>query len=166
MNGGEVRRARRSEPPALDRLRFEPMQVRDLDEVLAIERVSFTTPWSRAAYHRELLLNGCATYLVGRLDGRVVSYGGMWVVLDEAHVTNLAVHPDYRRGGVGRVTMLALEQRARELGARRMTLEVRVSNTPARRLYEKLGYRGTGIRRNYYTDTREDAIVMWKDLED
>jgi len=146
------------------RVRFEPMRVADLDEVLAIEHLSFPTPWSRAAYHRELVTNGYATYIVGRLDGRVVSYGGMWVILDEAHITNIAVHPDWRRAGLGRLTMAALEARAVELGATRITLEVRVSNITARRLYEGLGYRGTGVRRNYYSDTREDAIVMWKDL--
>lgn len=146
------------------RVRFEPMRVTDLDEVLAIEQASFPTPWSRAAYHRELVTNGYATYIVGRAGGRVVSYGGMWVVLDEAHVTNVAVHPARRNAGLGRQTMLALEEKARELGACRMTLEVRVSNMAARYLYESLGFRGTGVRRNYYSDTHEDAIVMWKDL--
>lgn len=146
-------------------LRFEGMRVTDLDEVLAIEEVSFPTPWSRAAYHRELVTNGYATYVVGRLDGRLVAYGGMWVILDEAHVTNIAVHPDFREAGLGRLTMRVLEEKARELGALRMTLEVRVSNLPARRLYEALGYRGTGVRRNYYSDTHEDAIVMWKDID-
>ncbi|RJQ09255.1 MAG: ribosomal-protein-alanine N-acetyltransferase [Bacillota bacterium] len=140
------------------------MKVTDLDEVLAIEHLSFPTPWSRAAYHRELVTNGYATYVVGRLDGRVVSYGGMWVILDEAHITNIAVHPDWRHAGLGRLTMAVLEAKAVELGAVRITLEVRVSNITARRLYDGLGYRGTGVRRNYYSDTREDAIVMWKDL--
>ncbi len=157
-------RAAKPEGGPVERLRFEPMRVTDLDEVLAIEQASFTTPWSRAAYHRELVSNGYATYLVGRLDGRLVCYGGMWVILDEAHVTNIAVHPDYRNAGVGRRMMHVLESRARELGATRITLEVRVSNLAARHLYEKLGFRGTGVRRNYYSDTREDAIVMWKDL--
>ncbi len=140
------------------------MRVSDLDEVLAIEHASFSTPWSRAAYHRELVINGYATYLVGRVDGRIISYGGMWVILDEGHITNIAVHPGFRECGVGRLTMLALEEKALALGACRMTLEVRVSNTAARRLYEHLGYRGTGVRRHYYSDTHEDAIVMWKDL--
>lgn len=148
----------------LDKVCFEPMRVTDLDEVLAIENRSFTTPWSRAAYHRELVTNGYAAYIVGRLGGKVVSYGGMWVILDEAHITNIAVHPNLRNRGLGRLTMLALERKAAELGASRMTLEVRVSNAVARHLYESLGFRGTGIRRNYYSDTHEDAIVMWKDI--
>jgi len=149
----------------LDRIRFEPMRVRDIDDILTIEHQSFPTPWSRMAYHRELVVNDYATYLVGRLNNHIVSYGGMWVVLDEAHVTNIAVRPDHRRSGLGRLTMLALEAKALELGASRMTLEVRASNLEARRLYEGLGYRGTGVRRNYYSDTHEDAIVMWKDLD-
>jgi ribosomal-protein-alanine N-acetyltransferase len=146
------------------RMRFEPMRLGDLDEVMGIEVLSFPTPWSRAAYQRELITNGYAAYLVGRLDGRIISYGGMWVILDEAHITNIAVHPDFRERGVGGQAMAALEEKARALGACRITLEVRVSNTGARHLYERLGYRGTGVRRNYYSDTREDAIVMWKDL--
>lgn len=145
-------------------LRYEAMRVADLDEVLAIEQASFSTPWSRAAYHRELITNGYATYLIGRLDGHVITYGGMWVILDEAHVTNIAVDPGFRARGAGRRTMAALEERAAQLGASRMTLEVRVSNLAARRLYEALGYHGTGVRRNYYSDTHEDAMVMWKDL--
>lgn len=148
----------------LEKITFDSMRVADLDEVLAIEHQSFTTPWSRAAYHRELVTNGYATYIVGRYAGRVISYGGMWVILDEAHITNIAVHPDHRGLGVGRLTMHALQSKAAELGATRMTLEVRVSNLTARHLYESLGFRGTGVRRNYYSDTHEDAIVMWKDL--
>ncbi len=145
-------------------IRFEPMRVTDLDEVLAIENRSFSTPWSRAAYHRELVTNGYATYMVGRLDDALVAYAGMWVILDEAHITNIAVNHAYRGRGIGRLAMLALEQKALELGAIRMTLEVRVSNTAARHLYETIGFRGTGVRRDYYSDTHEDAIVMWKDL--
>ncbi len=159
-----VRKDTGSGPVPLERIRFEPMRVTDLDEVLYIEHNSFTTPWSRAAYHRELVTNGYATYIVGRLEGRVIAYGGMWVILDEAHVTNIAVHPDYRNRGVGRLAMRALERKAAELGACRMTLEVRVSNTAARHLYEDLGFSGTGVRRSYYSDTHEDAVVMWKDL--
>lgn len=151
-------------PVTPDQVRFEAMRLRDLDEVLAIEHSSFPTPWSRASYHRELVVNGYATYLVGRIDGRLASYGGMWVVLDEAHITNIAVHPQFRGRGLGWLTLTALEARARELEASRMTLEVRVSNHVARRLYEKAGFRGTGVRRNYYSDTGEDAIVMWKDI--
>lgn len=164
MSEGKLPEAPSPPPAVLSRLRFEPMRVTDLDEVMDIEQASFTTPWSRGAYHRELTANGYATYLVGRIGGRVVAYGGMWVILDEAHITNIAVHPDWRNLGVGRRMMAALERKAADLGAARITLEVRVSNLPARHLYEKLGYRATGLRRDYYTDTHEDAIVMWKDL--
>jgi len=145
----------------LDDLEVRAMTVNDLDQVMEIERVSFPTPWSRAAYHRELTDNAYARYVVATRDGQVVGYAGMWVLLEEAHVTNIAVHPRYRRRGLGETLMRELMRLAREAGASRMTLEVRPSNSPAQRLYAKLGFHRHGIRRRYYSDTKEDAIVMW-----
>lgn len=143
---------------------IDSMRVRDLNEVLNIERVSFLTPWSRYSFLSELLENDRAYYLVARSGGRLVGYAGMWLIADEGHVTNIAVHPLYRGRGVGRQLMLAIEHMARCKGARRMTLEVRVSNTVARHLYEQLGYESAGIRPRYYRDNNEDAVIMWKDL--
>ncbi|CAB1129279.1 ribosomal protein S18 alanine N-acetyltransferase [Candidatus Hydrogenisulfobacillus filiaventi] len=139
------------------------MYLDDLDAVLEIERRSFPTPWSRNAFRSELLENTVATYLVLEFHGRVVAYGGMWVILDEAHVTNVAVHPDYRGRHLGEAMMQGLLDRARAQGVRRMTLEVRRGNTVAQNLYRKLGFVQLGVRRGYYTDTREDAFIMWKD---
>jgi len=141
---------------------IRPMREGDLDQVLEIEALSFPIPWSRYAFASELKENAFAYYLVCQDGEQVVGYAGMWVILDEAHITNVAVHPDHRRRGVGQMLMLALEEAALARGATRITLEVRVSNTAAQQLYEMLGYRRTGVRRAYYTDNKEDALIMWK----
>ncbi|MGE5484101.1 MAG: ribosomal protein S18-alanine N-acetyltransferase [Ignavibacteriales bacterium] len=138
------------------------MTLGDLDAVQEVEQQSFPTPWSRKAFWCELTQNIYAHYIVVRVGGVVAGYGGMWVILDEAHVTNIAVDPAYRGHGLGRRIMLELMERARSRGATRMTLEVRKSNEVARRLYEKLGFVAKGIRRGYYADLKEDAIIMWK----
>lgn len=143
----------------------DPMRVRDLNEIMIIERLSFSTPWSKGAFLSELLENDRAHYLVARMDGRAVGYVGIWLVADEGHITNVAVHPDYRSRGVGRRLMEAITDLARRRGARRLTLEVRKSNLRAQRLYESLGFRSVGVRRGYYRDNNEDAIIMWRDLE-
>lgn len=139
------------------------MTPRDLDEVLAIERQSYPTPWSRHAFTSELTANVYAHYFTARLDGKLVGYFGMWVFFDEAHITNIAVHPDFRRQGIGEQMMRFAFKKARELGATKMTLEVRLSNHGAQALYRKLGFQDRGIRKGYYSDTNEDAIIMWKD---
>jgi len=138
------------------------MGLEHLDEVMEIERLSFPTPWSRGAYQREILDNSYARYIVALLGGRVVGYAGMWVLMDEAHVTNIAVHPDYRHLGIGERILRELIRRAYAAGADKMTLEVRVSNVVAQNLYKKLGFAFRGIRRGYYTDTHEDAMIMWR----
>jgi ribosomal-protein-alanine N-acetyltransferase len=150
----------RSAPPVT----VEPMRLRDLPEILKIERLSFTTPWSKAAFLSELLENDRAYYLVAKVDQRAVGYVGVWLVAGEGHITNVAVHPWYRRQGIGRRLMLAIEKLAREKRVRRMTLEVRRSNEVAQNLYEQLDYVGAGYRRGYYGDNNEDALIMWKEL--
>jgi len=139
------------------------MQPSDLDEVLAIERVSFPTPWSRGAFMAELFDSSRSCYLVAKLNGRVVGYIGVWLILDEAHITNIAVHPCYRRRGIGRKLLRSMMRVAASRGAKRMTLEVRASNIGAQRLYEQLGFTSVGVRRGYYHDNNEDAIIMWKE---
>ncbi|PSR32945.1 MAG: ribosomal-protein-alanine N-acetyltransferase [Sulfobacillus benefaciens] len=139
------------------------MYLADLEAVMGIEAHSFPTPWSRNAFQTELLENTFATYLVLDFHGRVVAYGGMWIILDEAHITNVAVHPDYRGHHLGQQMMEGLMDRARALGVQRMTLEVRRGNAVAQNLYHKLGFVQLGVRRGYYTDTHEDAFIMWKD---
>jgi ribosomal-protein-alanine N-acetyltransferase len=142
------------------RLRIEEMDVADLHAVQAIERASFRTPWPPEAYRSELTTNRLATYLVVRADQEVVGYGGIWMMVDEAHLTTFAVEPRWRRRGVGEHLLLALLDLALARRAREATLEVRVSNLAARRLYEKFGFRPVGIRPHYYSDDGEDALIM------
>jgi ribosomal-protein-alanine N-acetyltransferase len=138
----------------------EPMTLDDIPAVHAIERLSFSTPWPSEAFEEELNRNRLAHYLVARRNGEVLGFGGVWMMVDEAHVTTFSVHPDVRRHGVGTRLLLGLLERARQLGAARMTLEVRVSNAAAQALYAKLGFAEAGIRRGYYTDDGEDALIM------
>ena len=145
------------------RIVFAPMLPEHIDDVARIEEASFSTPWPRLSFASELD-NDFAFYIVALYRGQVIGYAGMWLILNEAHVTNVAVHPDYRRHGVGRLLMQELIWKAVLLGATSMTLEVRAFNEVARQLYSTLGFRQEGRRRGYYTDTGEDALIMWKRL--
>src|SRR5689334_1535319 len=145
------------------KVRIESMRLEDLDDVQAIEEASFTTPWPPNAYRSELMTNRLASYLVGRVDGRIVAYGGMWLMVDEAHITTFAVHPGWRRQRIGERLLLAFMDLARDRHAREATLEVRLSNLAARRLYEKYGFRPVGLRPRYYSDNNEDALIMTTD---
>lgn len=143
----------------------EPMRAGDLDEVLSIERASFTMPWSRGAFLYEIEQNRVARCRVVREADDIVGYVCVWEIADEVHVTNIAVHPGHRRRGIARsmLEMLLAEARARDL--RLVVLEVRPSNHQAIALYESFGFRVTGRRRGYYYDTGEDALVMETRLE-
>jgi [ribosomal protein S18]-alanine N-acetyltransferase len=145
-------------PPSA--LRIEAMRLADIPEVQAIERASFTSPWPPQAYRSELETNRLAMYLVGRVGGQVVAYAGTWLMVDEAHITTFAVHPAWRRRRIGERLLLAVLDLSLDRGAREATLEVRLSNLAARRLYEKYGFRPVGLRPRYYTDNGEDALIM------
>jgi ribosomal-protein-alanine N-acetyltransferase len=141
-------------------VRIGPMALEDIPAVLDIERASFTAPWPPEAFQQELRHNRLARYVVARQGGAVVGYAGIWLMVDEAHITTFAVHPDSRRQGVGRRLLLATIAVADDLGANRMTLEVRVSNLAAQALYGEYGFAIAGRRERYYTDDGEDAYVM------
>lgn len=143
---------------------FRLMRDEDIDQVLIVEHASFTIPWSREAFQNELQNNKFAVYLVLEVNQRVVGYCGVWVILDEAHVTNVAVLPEYRGRKLGEALMRKLIGVVKEKGARSMTLEVRVTNDIAQSLYRKFGFKDGGIRKNYYSDNQEDALVMWVKL--
>lgn len=143
--------------------RIRTMLPTDIDGVLQVELNCFAVPWSRVAFENEINDNDLAHYLVIEAGDRIIGYAGMWMILDEAHVTNIAVISGDRRQGLGERLLLALIGQARQLGAVSMTLEVRPSNTAAQVLYRKLGFENRGIRRQYYSDTKEDAIIMWRD---
>jgi ribosomal-protein-alanine N-acetyltransferase len=136
------------------------MHPADLGDVLVIEQASFSMPWSRGAFLYEIEQNRVARCWVGRADGRLVGYICLWEVADELHITNVAVHPEARRRGVGRALLESVFAHAHASGARIVLLEVRPSNTEARALYESFGFRVIGRRRGYYYDTGEDALVM------
>lgn len=142
------------------------MVLDDIDEVLLIERDAFTTPWEREAFETELTKNQFACYYVVVVDGKVVGYCGLWKVMDEAQITNVAVASDYRGHSYGESLMCYVMEWLKALGVVSLSLEVRVSNTPAQSLYQKLGFRKAGIRKNYYADNQEDAWVMWVKLND
>lgn len=141
-------------------LEVGPMRMADIAAVLEIERLSFSSPWPAFAFEQELTANRLAHYRVARLNGRVVAFGGIWLMVDEAHITTFGVHPDHRRRGIGRRLLLRLAEAAIDLGSARMTLEVRVGNTGAQALYRSFGFRVSGQRVAYYSDDGEDALVM------
>lgn len=136
----------------------------DIDDVLIVENSSFATPWSRTAFVNELVNNKFAHYLVLEHNRKIIGYCGVWVIVDEAHITNIAVHSLYRGLKLGEQLLVHAIELAKTLGATKMTLEVRVSNHVAKSLYTKLGFEPGGIRKNYYTDNQEDALVMWVGL--
>lgn len=140
------------------------MTIDDIDEVLEVEHASFNTPWTRVAFENEILNNNFATYFVAEDNEQVVGYSGVWVIIDEAHITNIAVLPDYRGLKLGEALLRQLVIHAKACRSRTMTLEVRISNKVAMNLYEKLGFQKGGTRKSYYTDNHEDAYVMWVGL--
>ena len=143
-------------------LSVDKMELADLDAVLALENIAFVSPWSRSSFLYELLENPRAVYLAAKFDGRLAGYIGMWEIFDEGHITNLAVHPDFRRQGIARRLLGDLTEIAKSHGIIKLTLEVRQSNLPAQFLYAKIGFIKAGIRRKYYRDNNEDALIMWK----
>jgi [ribosomal protein S18]-alanine N-acetyltransferase len=139
------------------------MTVEDLPAVEEIEHESFTTPWPANAYRSELEKNRLAHYIVARYEDQVVGFAGIWLMVDEAHITTFAVRKAWRRQGIGERLLLALLDLSKARGAREATLEVRPSNHPARRLYEKYGFMLVGVRPRYYSDDNEDALIMTTD---
>lgn len=179
----------------------EPMRPEDIPEVMVIEHVAFSAPWSARAYDYELHYNEMAHYYVARpsyprttpdstvnahaavskrrpsiferfsrsekkpvpaSNGTtpVVGYGGLWLMIDEAHISTIASHPDWRGKGIGELLLFAMIENSMEIGAQLVTLEVRVSNTAAQSLYRKYGFLVAGTRRGYYSDNGEDAYIM------
>lgn len=133
----------------------------DIPAVLRIESLSFTTSWPSNAFWNEIQENKLAHYYVGRLGDRIVAYGGIWVVLDDSHITTIAVHPDMRGKKYGEEMLLFLIRDAIARDASWMTLEVRESNASAQSLYRKYGFTVVSTRRAYYSDNNENALVMW-----
>ena len=140
-----------------------PMRRRHLRSVLRIEALVYPRPWSLSLFMSELALRSTRAYWVARVDGAVVGYCGLMVTGEDGHVTTLAVDPAMHRRGIGTRLLLVLAGEAIRRGVTGLTLEVRMSNKPAQELYRKFGFRPAGVRRNYYVETNEDALVMWAD---
>lgn len=143
---------------------YRVMTVDDIPMVQLVERKCFSTPWSRNIFVSEVTRNDNAIYVVATIGERIVGYAGIWIILDEGHVTNIAVDPAYQRQGIGQGLMDMLTAAAVKRGVIAMTLEVRVSNASAQALYAKLGFVPNGIRKQYYQDDKEDALIMWREL--
>ncbi len=141
------------------------MEVTDIEQVHAIEVSAFSTPWSEASFLEELEENGHSLYVVIEKDDEILAYGGLWSIVGEGHITNIAVKKDYRGLGLGKRITEALMGEGKRIGVRAFTLEVRKSNKIAIRLYEGLGFVKAGIRKNFYDKPREDASIMWKRLK-
>ena len=144
----------------MDKVIIRPMNADDLDAVTAIEAATFARPWSRTSFQQELERNVAARYLVAEKNGQTVGYAGAWIILDESHITNIAVAEAERGQGIGRMLTEALMQYLSNLGAAYATLEVRVSNERAQNLYKSLGFISVGKRKRYYEDNNEDAFLM------
>jgi ribosomal-protein-alanine N-acetyltransferase len=164
---------------------IEPMQLRDVAEVMEVEQLSFPSPWSARAYSYELQENNLSHYFIARQqrplakkgpgfwnglrrslgmaaspEGSILGYGGFWLMAGEAHISTIAVRPEWRRRGIGELLVVAMLERAVELGGNVATLEVRVSNVAAQSLYKKYGFAKVGRRPRYYSDRGEDALIM------
>ena len=142
-------------------MRIEPMTEEHVLSVVDIDKASNGAPWSEASFRREVL-NPQAHYYVALSGSEVVGFAGFWTLVDEAHITTIAVSPEHRGKGVGRALMGQILLDAAKLGMSCATLEVRISNEKAIKLYESLGFLNSGVRKNYYPDNREDAVIMWR----
>src|SRR5512135_3101311 len=144
--------------------RLRRMVPADVRAVMAIERASFSSGWPSTAFERELSQNEMARYVVLEDEGELVGFAGLWLMLDEAHVVTVAVLPEHRGKGFGRLLVHGLLGVARESEMSVATLECRVSNTAARALYGRYGFYEVGVRKKYYSDNQEDAVIMTTEL--
>lgn len=148
---------------------IRPMIASDIEQIVEIEKACFPSPWSAHAFECELNDNQFAHYLVATLsddESKILAYGGVWTIIDEGHVTNIAVLPEYRGRKLGEILMMNLIAIAVANHVERMTLEVRASNIAAKNLYEKFGFKTEGVRKGYYIKPKEDALIMWANLID
>lgn len=145
-------------------VQYRKMTLADVESVYAIELATFPTPWTLDSFYYELNENQFSHYLVAKEDGKLIGFCGMWLVIDAAQITNVAVIETARGRGIGEALMREAIRVAREANMDVMSLEVRVTNKVAQNLYHKLGFEDGGIRKGYYTDNQEDALVMWVNL--
>lgn len=146
----------------MNEIKVVPMALEHVDDIMIVENLSFSIPWSKAAFIEEITKNSFAYYYAAMFEGKTIGYGGMWQVFDEGHITNIAIHPEFRKIGAGSSILEHMIGESVKKGIQKMTLEVRKSNESALKLYQKYGFVNEGIRKSYYADNGEDAIIMWK----
>ena len=157
--------AKEGDAAVINTVAYRKMTREDIPPVVEIEEESFSTPWTEEVFEHEMTGNAYAHYIVAEEEDQVIGHCGMWIVLDECHITNVAVRKQHRGRGIGEGLMRKAIALCKANEVRLMTLEVRVSNETAQNLYRKLGFQDGGIRKNYYTDDHEDALVMWVEFE-
>ena len=143
-------------------MNIRPANENDIKTLTEIDEICFSSPWSEKSFTDEIVNNKIAMYLVAEVDSKVVGYAGLWVILEEGHITNVAVHPDFRGKGLAKKLLTELLATAEEAGANIYTLEVRATNESAIALYESFNFKSVGLRKKYYEDNGEDAVIMWK----
>ncbi len=146
-------------------VKISPMSLKHLTRVMQIERESFSDPWSQTSFISELSDNSYASYFIAIYQDMIVGYIGGWLVTDELHITNLAVDKKFRGLGIGQQLIDGIIEYSKDRGINRATLEVRASNNSAMNLYRKKGFTSVGYRPNYYTNNKEDAMIMWKEIK-
>lgn len=143
-------------------IKYERLKEEDLDAVLKIEQESFPLPWTRGMFEQELHIPTSHFFVARSMPAKeIVGYAGYWQVVDELHLINIAIRPDCRKQGLGRHLLFYILCDGKRLGLKKATLEVRASNLIAQRLYEEAGFKNIAIRKNYYADNLEDAVIMW-----
>lgn len=141
-------------------IQIRNMTAADIEDIYELEKLSFKTPWSKKSFEEELE-NKMARYVVAEIEGQVVGYCGVWIIVDEGHITNVAVHPEFRSQGIGKQLVEHLINICKDEEVYKLTLEVNTNNTVAQSLYQSFGFESHGVRKGYYTDTNEDAMIMW-----
>ncbi|MHB8462444.1 MAG: ribosomal protein S18-alanine N-acetyltransferase [Vulcanimicrobiaceae bacterium] len=142
-------------------MQIEPMTMAHIKDVTRIEAQSFPTTWPSDAFYNELQTNTLAHYFIAKVDDVIIGYGGCWVIMEDAHVTTIAVLPEHRGKGYGERLLLTLIDEAITRGGAWLTLEVREGNISAQQLYRKYGFTTVAVRKQYYSDNNENALVMW-----
>src|SRR5690625_1965649 len=149
----------------MSKLVIRKMQITDVDAVLNVEKASFTSPWCKNIFYQELMDNEHAHYFVSIVNKNIIGYAGLWIVRDNAQVTNISIHPNYRGYKYSEKLFHYIFYYAIKHGAARLSLEVRLSNIAAQHMYRKFGLVPGGIRKRYYQDNNEDALIMWVNIK-
>lgn len=146
----------------MSQLVIRTAEERDIKPMADLDVICFAEPWSEEAFKGEIMENDKAFYIVAEIGGQLAGYAGLWAIVDEGHITNVAVSPENRRRGIGRAIVATLIEVAEQNGLNSFTLEVRESNLAAQALYKEFKFKPAGIRKGYYLDNGENAIIMWR----